>query len=366
MPNKSEPKLLFVTNLPAPYRFPIWDALSKEFSLNVAFTLGEKNWRNWNPPHKTSWTFEFLSLPFIRVREYELILSSPRVKNILKGVDAIIVGSWETPVYIHLILLSRKLKIPLIMIYESHADSQLFKKGLVDILRSWLFRKADLIVTFGSASTRAVKEMDVEQAKIFELFNACDTEFFHVFANANRKVPSKGHKFLYVGQIIERKNIVSLIKAFSYVHDESDSLLIVGNGVELKNLKNLTREVGCSEKISFLDHKKPHELREIYSSCHTLILPSTNEVWGLVVNEALTCGMHVVVSRACGVSELISNMRGSYLCSPDEVSIGEAMKMSKSDWRGHIPEPEILKYSPTAFAERITVKLKSLLPQKII
>lgn len=364
MSNKSRAKVLYVTNLPAPYRFPIWDALSKEFSLKVAFTLGEKNWRNWNPPHKTSWTFEFLSLPFIRVREYELILSSLRVKNLLKGVDAIIVGSWEAPVYIHLILLSRKLKIPLIMIYESHAESQLFKKGLVDFLRSWLFRKADLIFTFGSASTRAIEKMDVDQAKICQLFNTCDVEFFHEFANANRRIPSKGHKFLYVGQIIERKNIASLIKAFSYVHEESDSLLIVGDGVELKNLKDLARELGCYKKISFLNYRKPNELSEIYSSCHTLILPSTNEVWGLVVNEALACGMHAVVSRACGVSELVSNMRGTYLCSPDELSIGEAMKMSKSDWRGHIPQPEILKYSPTAFAETMIVKLKSLFPQK--
>ena len=102
-----------------------------------------------------------------------------------------------------------------------------------------------------------------------------------------------------------------------------------------------------------MGHKNQEELAALYAASNTLILASANEVWGLVVNEALASGLHVVVSDKCGVAEFIIGMKGAYTCSTDPGSIEYAMRKSVEAWTGYIQEPEILLYTPEKFAEEM-------------
>ena len=360
MLDRNRLKALFVTNLPAPYRFPVWNRLSKTIDLKVIFLLGENNWRNWKRPKNVNWTFEFLSLPVLRFKEYEFIPFSRGTKRLLKNVDVLIIGSWEVPIYVKLALLAKKRNIPLCIVYESHSESQRFKKGIINSFRSWLFRRANLVITFGGKATDAVREMRVREENICSLFNPVDVEWFHRMSSVRERDMRRGHRFLYVGQLIERKNVDGLIRAFSSIRTDSDSLTIVGEGKKLEQLKNLSRQLGCSSAINFIGQKEPDALAEIYAQSNTLILPSINEVWGLVVNEALASGLHVVVSRNAGVSTLVANMKGCYLCNPEIHSISESMKASKREWKNHILNPEILKYTPERFSDILLERIQSL------
>ena len=82
-------------------------------------------------------------------------------------------------------------------------------------------------------------------------------------------------------------------------------------------------------------------------------MPSTNEVWGLVANEALASGLHVIVSDVAGVADFIEKMKGTYLCKTDSESIAEMMKVSKADYKGPIKNPEILGFTPERFADEL-------------
>ena len=352
-----KPNVLFLTNLPAPYRFPIWNRMAVKTNLEVVFTLSEKNWRNWSPPSEVNWQFKFLRLRCFRLGEYEFIPKFYGAGRLLRNIDIAIVSSWEVPIYINVVLNAWRRKIPLVIMYYSHAYSQKYTNVLITKIRSWIYNKADLVITFGGHSMSSVTAMGIVDQKILSLFNPVDVSWYHRYSTSQTKSEELGHRYLYVGQLIERKNVKSLIHAFSRIRKEFDTLTVVGDGEEMSHLKSLAEYHEISDFVKFLGHKNFEEIAQIYSQHNTLILPSVNEVWGLVVNEALASGMHVVVSNKCGVTDLIKNMKGCFFCGTDEFSIANAMQNSSSSWQGHIAMPEILEFTPEKWADSVVQRI---------
>ena len=350
-------KIVFLTNLPAPYRFPIWNRMAEKLDLTVFFTLGENNWRNWPPPIDVKWNFRFLSLKCFRIKEYEFIPRFYGASQILKCTDLVIIGSWDAPVYISTLIQARLKSIPVVMIYESHENSQRFRRGIISVIRSWCYRTADLVVTFGELSTNAIEQMGVLPQNVTTLFNTVPMELYREVAKQRQIDWNIGHKYLFVGQLIERKNIESLLHAFDKIHLESDTLTIVGEGNRRKHLENIALKMGLSNCVNFVGHKSSEELTQLYATHQTLVLPSINEVWGLVVNEALATGMHAVISSKCGVANFVKNMKGCFISEPHEDDLASAMERSRLDWSGFIETPEILEYSPQKFTDLLVQKI---------
>ena len=348
-----QPKILWLTNLPAPYRFPIWARMAESFDLKVVFLLGEKNWRNWSVPDVKSWKHEHLSLKSKNIKEFDLIPSIRGAKKILRNVDVLVLGGWESPIYIRTSLLAKRRRIPLIKFYESTQESHRFTNIIIRKIRSFILSQADFIVTAGSASTKAVEAMGIASEKIVTLFNAVDVSWFYSFARDHRTPVASGHHYIYVGQLIARKNVATILRSFAAIRNDADTLTIAGDGPLAHNLKNLSASLGIAESVIFAGHRNQEELAKLYAASNTFILASTNEVWGLVVNEALASGLHVVVTDKCGVAEFVQDMDGAYICDTDQKSLQEAMRESSHQWNGYIVEPEILKFTPERFADGV-------------
>ena len=352
MSNKKQ-RVLWLTNLPAPYRLPIWESLSHYVDLKVVFTLKEKNWRNWLPPISTSWSHLYLSYRSIKIGEFVLVPNFIGAKKILANVDTVIIGGWESPMFMRTTFLAKKRGLRVVHFYESTLQSHRFKNRLVNKIRSSIFSAADFVITPGSDSTQAVIAMGIPTEKIVTLFNPVDVEWFNSLVRSKPSDKTPGHKFLYVGQLIPRKNVSALIEAFAAIKQADDKLLIAGQGPLLTELKAGAAILKVSDSVEFLGHKSPDDLAAIYASSNTFILPSTNEVWGLVVNEALACGLHAVVSDSCGVANFVEPMKGVYICESTSSDIAFAMAKARDAWSGYISEPEILKYTPKKFAESL-------------
>jgi glycosyltransferase involved in cell wall biosynthesis len=353
-------KFLWLTNLPAPYRLPIWDSIGKRGSLKVLFSMKEQNYRNWNIKDKTAFTFEFLSKPSLRFGELDLIFGVSGTSDSIKCADVVFVGGWDSFFYINALKYSRKIKKPTILFYESTRASHRFSGFFVRKLRSWVFSLADHVVTVGHESTRAALDIGVPSSKILTLFNPVDVAWFADFASENRVTDETGHHFLYVGQLIARKNVKTLIDAFSKICEPDDRLTIVGDGPLAEELKSHTREIGLDGVVEFTGNKTQEQVGLEYARANTLILPSTKEVWGLVVNEALACGLHVVVSRAAGVAEFVEPMGGAFITDPEVDQMAKALESSRAQWSGPIPSPEIMAFTPEKFADAISVLAEDL------
>lgn len=101
-------------------------------------------------------------------------------------------------------------------------------------------------------------------------------------------------KYIYVGRLIDVKNIGLLIEAFNR---NGKSLTIVGDGILASELK-----AKANSNISFTGFIDNESLGNVYQSHDVFILPSYSETWGLVVEEALYWGLPVIVSDHVGSS----------------------------------------------------------------
>lgn len=119
---------------------------------------------------------------------------------------------------------------------------------------------------------------------------------------------SDAPSFLFVGRVAPEKGLDTLLNAFCSVvqtHPRAQ-LNIVGAGTMTGCLLAQAHKLGLVGNVNFLGSMGIHELAEQYAAATALVLPSTSEPWGLVVNEALSMGCPAVVSNVCGcVPELI-------------------------------------------------------------
>lgn len=104
----------------------------------------------------------------------------------------------------------------------------------------------------------------------------------------------KPFKFIFIGRLIELKNIDFLVDIFN---ETGKDLTIVGDGPLMSQLKNKAKR-----NINFKGNVSRDSIDSLIHEHHCLILPSKSEPWGLVVEEALQCGVPVIASDRVGSS----------------------------------------------------------------
>jgi glycosyltransferase involved in cell wall biosynthesis len=210
-----------------------------------------------------------------------------------------------------------------------------------------------MVVTPGGAASDSITAMGVSPRRITEGFNAVDVQAFHAASLAACELDQQeapGHHYLYVGQLIARKRVDRIVDAFEEIASSRDRLTIIGAGDREEVLTGQVSRV--RHRISILPIVENRELPGIMAQHHTLVLASSTEVWGLVVNEALASGMHAVVSSNCGVAASVGHMKGIFLAATDLSDLATMMKESRQSWNGRIQDPQILEHTPAEFAER--------------
>ena len=355
------PRVLWLTNIPTPYRIPIWTALDRKVDLKLIFLNQTEHGRDWELEKE----LEHLNYRILGITAFYPSPTIPIYFNFFRPIreivgsdgSAIYIDGWESPAFFVSALFAKKKQMKVIYGYRGTRESHRFKNSLIRKVQSIILSQADYIATAGEASTKAVEAMGISPTKIITLFNPVDVRWFHSYTQANRTPQSEGHRFIYVGQLIERKNVASIIQAFAAIKDRDDMLTIVGDGPLASDLKKLAYSLSVEDSVLFVGHKNQDELARLYAANNTFILVSTKEVWGLVINEAIASGLHVVVSDKCGAAEFVKNMKGAYICSPDQDSIQNAMIASSQQWSTYIEEPEILKFTPEKFADDLIMRI---------
>lgn len=132
--------------------------------------------------------------------------------------------------------------------------------------------------------------------------------------------PHDPPRYLFVGQLIERKGVDLLLEAWHGVEGE---LVLAGDGV----LRPLVEAAAARDsRICYVGHAAGAELEQLYAWADVLVLPSRYEVWGLVVNEALDRGLVVVATDAVGAVDdlVVDGVNGTVVAagSADELRRG--------------------------------------------
>lgn len=198
---------------------------------------------------------------------------------------------------------------------SSSADHN--RSGWKEAVKKLIVGRANAFFCFGKTSAEYLESLGVAKSAI-KVRNAAviDEQVIRQrYDEAKKELNTAGNpvsrKFVYVGRLAPEKNLNTLIRAFAQTVKETGSdwkLLFVGDGPERGNLGQLVSESGIADKVIFAGGFPWYQVPGWLAQSDVLVLPSKSEPWGLVVNEAMVCGMPVIVSETCGCAgDLVRN-----------------------------------------------------------
>lgn len=115
---------------------------------------------------------------------------------------------------------------------------------------------------------------------------------------------SNARVLVYAGNLLPRRDVAVAVKSISLLRSRgiNASLLIAGEGPELNHLQQVAKDEDVGPFIQFLGHLDWRRLREVYWAGDIFIFPTHYEIFGLVLVEALACGLKLV-SSPCPAAE---------------------------------------------------------------
>ena len=224
----------------------------------------------------------------------------------------------------------------------------------------------------GEPQKRYLESLGIPKDRVLTGYNVIDNDHFAKGAREARSKASKHRKslklpekyFICSTRFVPKKNLEMFIKAYSsYLRSDIKnhwSLVILGDGSQRPKMETLVNQLGLTDKVLMLGFKQYDELPLYYGLAKALVLPSTSEQWGLVVNEAMACGLPVLVSDRCGcVEDLVKNGENGFVFDPFDpnsmtqalIKITESEKLLKK--MGSKSRKIISAWCPKTFARQV-------------
>lgn len=306
------PRVVLLTEIPAPYRIPLFNALAARVDLEVVF-LAQRNPDRPYALHEAELRFRRQVLPrrdFTVGRRW-LVLNIGVIRA-LRGADAVIVGGWNQPAFWLALAWARTTRTPAIAWVESTLSDR--RPEGTGMAKRLLARACSAFVVPGAAAREYVRTFTQRRVEVAP--NAVDGGLFasRVADRAALRVELSvtGCCFLYVGRLAKEKGVDVLLRAFDGIDGE---LVVIGAGPEGQRLREL-----APPRTRFLGQLDRDELPAWYAAADALVLPSLSEPWGMPLNEAAAAGLSLVATDAVGAArELVDPGRNGLVVPAGDV-----------------------------------------------
>jgi glycosyltransferase involved in cell wall biosynthesis len=168
----------------------------------------------------------------------------------------------------------------------------------------------DGVLAIGKLNRQYWIEQGFDPAKVYSMPYAVDNQRFRSGAEAaaagrgaflaSLGLPAGRPRILFSGKLTHIKAPDVLLEAFARMGEPEASLCLVGDGPLRGRLEARARELGVANRVLFAGFRNQRELPAFYDAADVFVLPSRQEPWGLVVNEAMNAGRAIVVSDKVG------------------------------------------------------------------
>lgn len=203
------------------------------------------------------------------------------------------------------------------------------RSGIKETIKKKIVGMADAFFCFGKSSANYLIALGINRSKI-AVDNAAVIDEEIIRANfdeaknhkSNSPIEPKQNTFVFVGRLAPEKNLDMVLGTFMKLQEEEPlgefwNLLFVGEGPEKGHLQELATKSSFPQNIRFAGGFPWYKIPSWLAKGDVLVLPSLSEPWGLVVNEAMVCGMPVIVSNTCGCAEdLVANGINGFTFDP--------------------------------------------------
>lgn len=224
---------------------------------------------------------------------------------------------------------------------------------LREVGKSILYRPYNGALVSGARSASYLRFLGV-RGKIETGYDTIDTEQVNEKSGLLPEKLKRKKFFVTICRLVKRKNIEIVIRAFAAFCQESEEsieLAIVGEGPEEQALRELVDLLDIGHRVHFVGLVPNERVPSLLAKSIALLLMSSSEQWGLVVNEAVACGVPVIVSEAVGARDtLVRNFVNGFVIENDNLSgLTRAMLAVWRDADGLTPPAHITRAANTEY-----------------
>lgn len=232
--------------------------------------------------------------------------------------DAFVVPGWSLRSYWQAVRACRRARVPVMVRGDSQLAGQ--RRGAVGRVKGVVFphmlKQFDACLYVGQRNREYLEHYGVPADRLFFSPHCVDNDAFRRASDEARAVEEQGsaagsrRRVLFVGRLVDSKRPMDVVQAAARLVADGRpvDLVIAGAGELQGRMEEAARAGGVDAR--FLGFVNQSKLPAVYASSDAVVLPSIAiETWGLVVNEAMACGVPAVVSDAVG-------------CGPDMIQPG--------------------------------------------
>lgn len=300
-------KILAFADFPSPYRVEVFKGLSKKYDMFIVFDKMSDQNRN------SQWFCQNTGLNSISLLTDEGKKRFRKELRQLRKYDLVIAYDYHIKNAIILETQCIVSRVPYIM----NLDGAFIRKNVIkNFVKRLLIRHAAGYFASGSHAVQYFEFFGAKKDKIFtHPFTSLHKEdILENLISSQDKIAyrkklglSEKKMVLSIGQFINRKGFDILLSAWSARLDEKAQLVIIGGGEEEDNYKKIIQSKKL-KNVSLIGFQGREKIFEYYKAANLFVLPTREDIWGLVINEAMACGLPIISTNMClAALELLDN-----------------------------------------------------------
>ena len=306
-------KILILSNIPSPYRIDFFNELGKHFDLTVVFEAkdAEGITFNWNLDKISNFKAIFLKEGNIEEKRIDFSI----LKFIKKGLyDEVIITSYGYYTEMLALIVLKFKRIPYYLevdgglIRTESKLKKLFKKFLISGAKGYFSpsKSSDKYLVYYGANVKRIYRYPFTSLRDSDIEIVSQQEKNQI---RDKLLIKEQHVVLSVGRFIYSKGFDVLLRACKEINTNV-GIYIVG-GIATDEYLDIQRSHNLSN-VHFVKFKTKTELEEYYKAADIFVLPTREDVWGLVINEAMAKGLPIVTTEKCvaGLELVRENVNG--------------------------------------------------------
>jgi glycosyltransferase involved in cell wall biosynthesis len=321
------PRIVYWNNIPAPYVVERFNALAERGTLDFEawFSARTKQGRSWRVD-ESAWAFPYRVLPSINRGTYPLAVPTPLVTG---EPPDLLITLYAAPAFLLGWALARGRGARTAFWVEVTYEPVVTRHRWKEALKSAVLPRADAILTPGKDGTAFAARYGVRHNRIFRVPHVIDDRRYQVgreMTSAARtrlrsELDVQGVTFIYVGRLMLGKGLMYLLEAFAKLqesHAGRAALVLVGDGPDEALIRE--RAKALSGNVVFTGFRGAEQLPQLYAAADVFVFPTLGDTFGLVVLEAMACGLPIISTSATGeIRDRVQEGVNGFIISPCSV-----------------------------------------------
>ncbi|HEY4083227.1 MAG TPA: glycosyltransferase family 4 protein [Burkholderiaceae bacterium] len=294
-------RVALVTNIPAPYRLPIYDLLAEVpgIELKVYFCSGREPDRQWDLAALRAEHF-FFRERFLTFKGRFIHFNSGVWRALSAQQPQAVVTTGFNPTHLAAFAYARRKRVPHIPMTDGTVESEAKLTPIHRLVRRYVYARSSAFVGASEGSKALYRQYGVADPMMFKSHLCTDNERFERTLDGQRP-----YDFIFSGRFAVGKQPLFALQVAADAARKMGrqvKLLFVGAGDLEPQMRREVVRLGAAVQADFAGFASQGDLPDHYAKARLMLFPTLDDTWGVVANEACASGLPVLVSPQAGVA----------------------------------------------------------------